>query len=300
ESGGALKELQGTIQNCLTALEMSSIQVEGWDSLLVYMISFKLPKVTLSLWEQSLHNKSDIPTWKELDAFLTERYRTLEAIDDVTPAGSVHFQPRSATKSTPQPRLHSSDFRVIPAPRRYLSLTEKYDGLIQEYLGLGHMKVLLPTIFHIMRYLSPRPSANGTSLKDILHAGPVLQSDLTNQILRWRYFQYMFSAEITKMYRQIWVDPKHTPFQRVLFRNKKGDIRYFEFQTVTLGVKCSPFLAIRVLQQIAEDAQRQFPKARRIIKQNRYVDDVLAAWKLASILDPPPQCPKIHPIAGPH
>jgi len=65
------------------------------------------------------------------------------------------------------------------------------------------------------------PSANETSLNDILHAGPVLQSDLTIQILKWRYLQYVFSADITKMYRQIWVDPKHTPFQRILFRNKE-------------------------------------------------------------------------------
>ncbi|KAH8265132.1 hypothetical protein KR038_008132, partial [Drosophila bunnanda] len=71
------------------------------DSLLVYMISSKLPKLPLSLWEQSIHNKANISTWKELDAFLTERHRTLEAIDYATPAGSGHFQPRSATKSTP-------------------------------------------------------------------------------------------------------------------------------------------------------------------------------------------------------
>ncbi|KAH8246329.1 hypothetical protein KR038_007149, partial [Drosophila bunnanda] len=72
-------------ENCLTAIEMSSIQVEAWDSLLVYMIFSKLPKLTFSLWEQSIHNKTNIPTWKELDSFLTERHRTLEAIDDVTP-----------------------------------------------------------------------------------------------------------------------------------------------------------------------------------------------------------------------
>ncbi|XP_043062733.1 craniofacial development protein 2-like [Drosophila yakuba] len=41
----------------------------------------------------------------------------------------------------------------------------------------------------------------------------LLDSDLTIQILKWRYFRYVFSADIEKMYRQIWVDPKHTPFQ---------------------------------------------------------------------------------------
>ncbi|KAH8373701.1 hypothetical protein KR200_000576, partial [Drosophila serrata] len=65
--------------------EMSLIQVEAWDCILVYMVSFKLPNITLSLWEQSIHNKAEIPTWRELDAFLTERHRTLEAIDDVRP-----------------------------------------------------------------------------------------------------------------------------------------------------------------------------------------------------------------------
>nr|XP_039147372.1 uncharacterized protein LOC120284346 isoform X2 [Drosophila simulans] len=78
------------------------------------------------------------------------------------------------------------------------------------------------------------------------------------------------------MYRQIWVDPKHTPFQRILFRNKEGDIRDFELKTVTFGVNCAPFLAIRVLQQLAEDIQVPFPNASRIIQQHMYVDDVLA------------------------
>jgi len=54
------------------------------------------------------------------------------------------------------------------------------------------------------------------------------------------------------MYRQIWVHPKHSPFQRNLFRNSEGHIRDFELQTVTFGVNCEPFLAIRVLSQIAK------------------------------------------------
>jgi len=97
------------------------------------------------------------------------------------------------------------------------------------------------------------PSENGVSLNDILHAGPVLQFDLTIQILKWRCFRYVYSADIEKMYRQIWVDPKHSPFQRILFRNSEGHIRDFELQTVTFGVNCGPFLAIRVLQQGKSD-----------------------------------------------
>jgi len=44
------------------------------------------------------------------------------------------------------------------------------------------------------------PLANVTGLNDVLHAGPILQFDLSTQILMWQYFQ---------LYR--WVDPNHTP-----------------------------------------------------------------------------------------
>ncbi|XP_070142306.1 uncharacterized protein [Drosophila kikkawai] len=117
ESGAALKELQGTIQSCLTALSMSSIQVETWDCLLVYMVSIKLPKTTLSMWEQSVHNKVEIPTWNELNSFLTERHRTLEAIDDIRPSSSGQVPPRSTPASAPARRLNSYEARVTPAPR---------------------------------------------------------------------------------------------------------------------------------------------------------------------------------------
>ncbi|XP_043063811.1 uncharacterized protein LOC122319976 [Drosophila ficusphila] len=180
--------------------------------------------------------------------------------------------------------------------KRDFPLKEQYDSVIQEYLDLGHMREIPPSYDSPNYYLphhavikpestttklrvvfnASSPSSNGTSLNDILHAGPVLQSDLTIQILKWRYFQYVFSADITKMYRQIWVDPKHTPFQRILFRNKEGEVSDFELKTVTFGVNCAPFLALRVLQQLADDVEKDFPTASNIIRHFMYVDDVLA------------------------
>ncbi|XP_070075699.1 uncharacterized protein [Drosophila takahashii] len=125
ESGSALKELQSTIQGCLTALEMSGIQVETWDCLLVYMCSSKLPKLTLSLWEQSLHNKAEIPTWHELNVFLTERNRTLEAIDDVRPSGSSQAQPRASTSNSASRRINSYETRVTPRQPRGCDLCNR-------------------------------------------------------------------------------------------------------------------------------------------------------------------------------
>nr|XP_041633540.1 uncharacterized protein LOC121503294 [Drosophila kikkawai] len=664
ESGAALKELQSTVQSCLTALAMSSIQIEAWDCLLVYMVSLKLPKITLSMWEQSIHNKAEIPTWNELDSFLTERRRTLEAIDDIRPSNSGQIPPRPTAASAPARRLNSYEARVAPAPRgcdlrsrenhpirvcpRFLEmdvnsrsdyikkkqlclncfarghqqrdcrsahscftchsrhhtllhrgnpfatapsppapgrirpaatpedhpdvqvcfasgsravllgtalidichfgcnfqaralidsgseatfiterlfnlvklpfttiqaqvsglnhtvaaqstklcqfsmrspsrpglqletaayvlpqlagslpsypvprdllkglpdipladpkffessqidvligadilpsillgnskanicgsllgqetifgwvltgpvspaaprsvsafatrvtcalddsldqlltkfweveevskqivpesdsvceenfvqttrrdncgkyvvtlplrdpahkrselassrsfalaqflrneqrlkrdppLKARYDAVIQEYLELGHMAEVPSTSSFATYYLphhavlkpestttkvrvvfnASSPSANGTSLNDILYAGPVLQSDLTIQILKWRYFRFVFNADIEKMYRQIWVDPQHTSFQRILFRNSNGELRDYELKTVTFGVNCAPFLAIRVLQKLADDEESRYPQASHIIRHFMYVDDVLA------------------------
>ncbi|XP_041448462.1 uncharacterized protein LOC121404014 [Drosophila obscura] len=180
--------------------------------------------------------------------------------------------------------------------KRDSPLHEQYVSVIQEYSDLGHMTEVPPSHDSNNYYLphhavikpdstttklrvvfnASSPSANGTSLNDLLHAGPVLQSDLTLQILKWRYFRYAFNADITKMYRQIWVDPEHTRFQRILFRNAEGEIRDYELKTVTFGVNCAPFLAIRVLQQLSNDVQSQFPRASHIIRHLMYVDDVLA------------------------
>ncbi|XP_062121681.1 uncharacterized protein LOC133835668 [Drosophila sulfurigaster albostrigata] len=178
------------------------------------------------------------------------------------------------------------------------SLKEQYNAVLQEYVDLGHMTPISPqAIVTTPNFYLPHhavfkpdstttkvrvvfnascPSSNGKSLNDILHSGPILQSDLTLQILRWRYYRYVFNADITKMYRQILMDSKHTPFQRILFRTSDGEIRVFELNTVTFGVNCAPFLSLRVLQQLADDTRLEYPLASRVISNNMYVDDVLA------------------------
>jgi len=72
------------------------------------------------------------------------------------------------------------------------------------------------------------------------------------------------------------VDSKHTPFQRILFRNSEGHIRDFESKTVTFAVNCAPFLAFRVLQQLATDVQLSNTRASNVIRNLMYVYDVLS------------------------
>ncbi|XP_075162890.1 uncharacterized protein LOC142235523 [Haematobia irritans] len=175
----------------------------------------------------------------------------------------------------------------------------QYDQTILEYLELGHMKKISPQeISKTPNYYLPHhavikpdrlttklrvvfnassPSSNKRSLNDNLFTGPILQQDLVLQILKWRFFKYVYSADVTKMYRQILLDKNQTQYQRILFRKSPTDpLEDFELLTVTFGVNCAPFLAIRTLLQLAEDVADTYPLASKIIRENLYVDDVLA------------------------
>jgi len=100
--------------------------------------------------------------------------------------------------------------------RRDSQLKSKYDFVVQENLDLHHMKevrlthnsasyclphhaVLKPestTTKLRMVFNASSPLENGVSINDILHAGPVLQSDLTIQSLKWRYFRYRANVKM--------------------------------------------------------------------------------------------------------
>ncbi|XP_043063591.1 uncharacterized protein LOC122319857 [Drosophila ficusphila] len=197
------------------------------------------------------------------------------------------FEARCNTPSPTPPSMSMLNIRREEVRALWERIKKEYDECNKEVFPthdsasyyLPHHAVLKPesttTKLRVV-FNASSPSDNGVSLNDILHAGPVLQSDLTIQILKWRYFRYVYSADIEKMYRQIWVDPKHTPFQRILFRNSEGYIRDFELKTVTFGINCAPFLAIRVLQQLATDVQLSHPRASKVIRNAMYVDDVLS------------------------
>lgn len=183
---------------------------------------------------------------------------------------------------------------------RDTGLKRQYDEVLQEYIDLGHMSPVSAPIREdpLRHYYMPHhavikaestttklrvvfnascPTSNGRSLNDLLHTGPTLQKDLTVLILKWRLFRYVFSGDIQKMYRQILLNPEHTTFQRIVFRsNSKDVLQDFRLNTVTFGVNCAPYLAIRTILQLADDVQDKYPLASNILRSSMYVDDAIA------------------------
>jgi len=171
-------------------------------------------------------------------------------------------------------RFHSLERRLS----RNSNLKSQYT-FMREYLSLGHMKLIderndnknLQTCYlphHcVVRTLNETTklrivfdasckSTSRISLNDTLMVGPTVQQDLFSIILRFRTFQFVFSADITKMYRQILIDPKQTRLQRVLWRDEAvADVQTFELITLTYGTAATPYLATRTFGYLAKTTE---------------------------------------------
>ncbi|UYV78853.1 hypothetical protein LAZ67_17000006, partial [Cordylochernes scorpioides] len=174
---------------------------------------------------------------------------------------------------------------------------QTYKDFMQEYLYLGHMNEVKENgNDHKAFYLPHHPiikekssttklrvvfndsskTTTGYSSTDVLHTGPKLRRDIFPLLLRFRSHPIAISADITKMYRQILVHPEDTPYQRIIWRDESGQgLKEYELKPLTYGTSCAPFLAIRVLKQLAHDEQIRFPTAEAILKSDFYVDDLL-------------------------
>jgi len=161
------------------------------------------------------------------------------------------------------------------------TLRNQYTEFLDEYQRLGHMESVekhdssttgyyLPhhsvikeasstTKLHVVFDASCK-TTTGISLNDALMVGPTLQQDLLDIIFRFHCWQYVVTADIEKMYRQVCVEQSQTRYQRILWRtNPEEEIRAFELKTVTCGTASASFLSIRALQELAHIERSNFP-----------------------------------------
>ncbi|XP_058466308.1 uncharacterized protein LOC131439387 [Malaya genurostris] len=174
----------------------------------------------------------------------------------------------------------------------------QYSQFMTEYLELGHMKLVDPVDnlpgqhFYLPHHAVFKPDSTTTKLRvvfdgsckttsgfglnDLLLKGPTVQDDMIHTILRFRAKAIVVTADIAKMYRQIWITKEDWPLQRILWRTSPSEpIRTYELTTVTYGTTTAPYLATRCLQQLADDEATNFPLAVPVVKKGFYVDDLM-------------------------
>nr|XP_044249370.1 uncharacterized protein LOC123002807 [Drosophila takahashii] len=196
-----------------------------------------------------------------------------------------------ASQKTATNRFLALERRTSPEVRK------GYVDFMNEYEALGHMKQVHQTDIPANHYFIPhhcvlKPESSTTklrvvfdasckttsnkSLNDILYAGPTVQSELFAILLRFRTHKYVFTADIEKMYRQVWIHPDDQYHQLIVWRmNPSDDLKYYRLKTVTYGTTSAPFLATKCLDYLSEKAKDQFPLGSSALKHDFYVDDCL-------------------------
>ncbi|CAK9799145.1 hypothetical protein ANTPLA_LOCUS1910 [Anthophora plagiata] len=175
-------------------------------------------------------------------------------------------------------------------------LHKQYSEFMAEYLKLGHMSIIEKDTIHEGLYLphhavikttstttklrvvfdASAKTSSGVSLNDTLLVGPTIQDDIFQLISRFRLHNYVLTADIEKMFRQIKMHPEDTVFQKILWRDSCNEpIKVFRLNTVTYGTASAPFLAVRTLKQLAIDEGHAFPLAAEALERDFYMDDLL-------------------------
>lgn len=179
--------------------------------------------------------------------------------------------------------------------RKNHQLKDSYATFLKEYADLGHMTKVT---YGIAAYYIPHQAvinvnskstkirvvfdasmvtSVGSSLNSILYKGPKLQKDIIDVLFKFRIHAIVLTADICKMYRQILIRPEDRKYQHILWRdNEQQAIEEYELNTVTYGTTSAPYLALRTVDQLRIDEGEHFPKASEVLKNNVYVDDILA------------------------
>ena len=89
----------------------------------------------------------------------------------------------------------------------------------------------------------------GYSLNDCLLLEPLLQDDVFDVLIRYRPHQYAFSADVTKMYRQVALDESNRDSYWILWRDYMTDeIQELDMSRVMYSVASASYHSTRIFQ----------------------------------------------------
>lgn len=93
-----------------------------------------------------------------------------------------------------------------------------------------------------------------------------MQNVISDILLKSRLKAYVFTADITKMYRQILLHIKDFAYQHILcWESPSDEVQEYEVLTVTYDVSSAPFLGIRCLYELDKLNEPYFLAAQGIL-----------------------------------
>ncbi|XP_055618639.1 uncharacterized protein LOC129763518 [Toxorhynchites rutilus septentrionalis] len=287
ENATNMRKMIDTCTKNVEALRNLDLPIAGLgEQMLVNLITEKMDKKLRVAWE-ARQKKDVLPTYVATLEFLQEQCRIYEKIDTKPMTESV--KPKAVAKShtlvSTSELKNEHKCQVCKAHHelwkcetfRNKSVSEKYDSneVSDSVYYLPHHCVLRPTSTTTklrVVYDGSARTSTGVSINDVLMTGPTIQKDLVSILLRFRGFQYVFTLDIPKMFRQVSLQP----YLRIFWRDNRNDsLAVYELLTITYGLASSPFQATMALKQTAIDHGNEFPEAAKVIERGTYMDDIL-------------------------
>jgi len=120
------------------------------------------------------------------------------------------------------------------------------------------------------------PTSTRASFNDTLEQGPNLYPLLSDVLLKYRTHTSGFSADISKMFREIKLHEEEKDYHRYLWQDNQRAIRDLRMNRLTFSVRSSPFIAAQIIRHLAESHIDSHPLASKAITDSFYVDDYLS------------------------
>ncbi|XP_017464623.1 PREDICTED: uncharacterized protein LOC108358018 [Rhagoletis zephyria] len=102
------------------------------------------------------------------------------------------------------------------------NLRRHYVEFMHELLRLGHMECVRDrpsSCYYMPHHAVLKETSETTKIRVVFNAAMKSSSELFPILLRFRMHRYAMTADIAKMYRQVYVHEKHVDFQRIVWRD---------------------------------------------------------------------------------
>ncbi|RLU26233.1 hypothetical protein DMN91_000026 [Ooceraea biroi] len=239
---------------------------------------------TLSITEKKCGRYFEQTTTRDSDG----RFIVRLPFQDVKP-------PIGNNREIARKRLHRLEHTLKGNEAMY----NQYINIMREYINLGHMSEVsnfdnpAESIVYLPHHGVVKEASSSTklrvvfdasvknnkdvSLNDALLVVPVLHDNLTEIVVRFRFFKIALTADLQKMYRQISVHIDDRIYQHILWRfSTEEPIKEYCLNTVIFGAACSPFLAVSCVRRLAKKGAKRHPLASSALLENTYVDDIIS------------------------
>ncbi len=177
-------------------------------------------------------------------------------------------------KKSGEPELGESRQQAVKrffSNERYLKIKgtlQNFNDVVKEYIDLGHAEPVPlneaisgnSTFYMPMHgvhnesssttklrvvFDASAKSSSGVSLNDILMVGPTIYPCITDVLLRFRTYKVAISADISKMYRAVELDPSDRDLHRFVWRpDQNSQLTDYRMTRITFSVSAYAYATV--------------------------------------------------------